>query len=281
MAVGRITWLVLGAVLFVVPSVFAQSEFKEFLSKEDFFSANFPSTPVVTTITWETEYGAKLPARVYTATAPVPQGARKYVATVVDYNPVRQILTEKAKSCDPRDERCGGTYPIEGVGYWKNDIRGAMIYAAARYLQNPDYRLNHYMWNFLGGTGMEGNELQLFNNKDKSLTHVTIYIHHNWLYVFEETNPAGYPPPGLFVQSVMLKESDGSNGRHFGVYFNGPTVDPLESKSCTVGYIPNERGTINTCLTLPADRRFQQGPNYSVEDTAATQPRERRPAEGQ
>src|SRR2546430_14906682 len=46
---------------------------------------------------------------------------------------------------------------------------------------------------------------------------------------------SGYPPPGLFVQSISLKESDGTNARHFGVYFNGPTVDPLEAKACTGG----------------------------------------------
>jgi len=266
MAARRIASLVLGALLFVVPTVSAQSTYKEFVSKEALFAANFPNTPVATTITWETEYGAKIPALVYTSTASSPQGTRKYVMTMVDYNPVRQIAAERAKSCDPRDERCGGTYPIEGVGYWKNDLRGAMIYAAAKYIQNDNYKVNHYMWNFLGGQGMEANELQLVNTKDKSLTHVTFYMHHNRLYIAEETTPAGYPPPGLFVQSITLKESDGTTSRHFGVYFNGPTIDPVESKSCTGGYLPGVESA-NKCLSLPADVRFQQGQNFSVDDT--------------
>jgi len=253
--------------------------FTQWESKDDFFAANFPGTPAVTAFTWETEYGAKIPARAYTATASAPQGTRKYVMTVVDYSRIRQIQEERAKSCDPRDERCGGTYPIEGVGYWKNELRGAMIYAATKYLQNDNYRLNHYMWNFLGGQGMEANELQLVSTRDKSLTHVTIYMHHNRLYVAEETTPANYPPPGLFVQSITLRESDGTNARHFGVYFNGPTIDPAEAKACTGGYIPNNGGTINTCKSLPVDVRFQQGPNFSIDDTAATQPRENRPAQ--
>jgi len=276
MAARRMAWIVLGAMLLVAPGVFAQEEFKEFLAKDDLFAANFPGTPVLTTRMWETEYGAKIPAHVYTSTVQVPQGTRKYVVTAVDYSPVRQILTDYAKTCDPRDERCGGTFPLEGAGYWKNDLRGAMMFAATKYITNPDYRVTHYMWNYLGGQGIEVNELQATSNKDQSRTHVTIYMHHNRLYVMEETTPANYPPPGLFVQSMSLKESDGTNARHFGVYFNGPTVDPLEARACTGGGggpapapgTPRPNG----CLTLPADVRFQQGPNFSVNDTAATQP---------
>jgi len=285
MVARRIAWIVVGAVLFVAPSVFAQSEFVEFLSKEDHFAANFPGTPVVSNITWETEYGAKIPARAYTVTDKVRQGPRRYVATVIDYSPVRQILTERAKDCDPRDERCGGTFPLEGVGYWKNDLRGAMMFAASKWITSYEYHVMDYHWNYLGGQGIEVNQLQVINLKDKALTHISIYMHHNRLYVLEETVPAGYPPPGLFVQSIGLKETDGSNARHFGVYFNGPTVDPIEAKACTAGGGGGQANTgaprVNACKTLPADVRFQQGPNFNVDDTEATQPREPRPAAAQ
>ena len=71
---------------------FAQ-EWRTFTSMEDRFSANYPGEPEVTEILWETEYGAMLPGRVYT----VEQGANKYAATVVDYNPIVEILTEQGK----------------------------------------------------------------------------------------------------------------------------------------------------------------------------------------
>ena len=61
MAARRIACMVLGAGLLLAPPVSAQEQFREFISQEDLFSANFPGTPVVTNIMWETEYGAKIP----------------------------------------------------------------------------------------------------------------------------------------------------------------------------------------------------------------------------
>ena len=93
----RIALIMLGALLLIAPVTFAQ-QFAEWESKQDLFAANFPGVPTMTSITWETEYGAGIPARVYRATLP---GPRTYSVTVVNYNPVQQILTERAKSCPP------------------------------------------------------------------------------------------------------------------------------------------------------------------------------------
>jgi hypothetical protein len=133
---------------------FAQ-EWREFTSKEDLFGCNFPGEPDVRNITWETEYGASLPARVYT----VKQGPSTYSVTVVDYRPVKDILTEKSKNCPQGLERCNGLTSFAGPGYWKNDVRGAMVYAAFRIIQR-DIKLTHYMWSFLGYEAVESNELQ-------------------------------------------------------------------------------------------------------------------------
>jgi len=199
--------------------------FKQFESKEDLFGANFPGDPVVTNITWETEYGARLPAHVYTGTLP---GPRTYSVTAIDYNPVQKILEAKAKTCpDQADERCTGNTSFSGAGYWRNDVRGAMLYAASKFLLS-DIKLTHITWNYLGFEGVEVNELQFTNNKDKSRNFVNIYMHHSHLYVVQETTPANYPPPGLFVQSVSLNEADGRKANHERVYFNGNEIAPEE-----------------------------------------------------
>lgn len=224
MTARRIAVTVVLALMAMSRASLAQQEWREFVSKEDFFGCNFPGEPVVVTVTWTTEYGAELPARVYTVT----QGPRTYSVTAVDYNPVQQMLTDKAKSCPPRVERCLGATSFAGAGYWKTDVRGAMIYAAFKYMQR-DIKLTHYMWSFLGGQAVEANELQFTNNKDQSRTFVSIYMHHNRLYIMEETSPANYPPPGIFVQSMSLREQDGSLAYHERVYFNGPEVDPTET----------------------------------------------------
>jgi hypothetical protein len=235
MAAKHIALAVVASWIWIAPA-FAQ-QFREWESKQDLFSANFPGEPTVMNITWETEYGARIPARVYTATLP---GPRSYSVTVVDYKPVQEILTAKAKSCtDQTDERCTGNTSFPGAGYWKNDVRGAMIYAAAKYLKRDDLKMTHYAWSFLGTQSVENNELQFVNTKDKSRTYVNIFMHHNVLYLMEETTPANAPPPGLFVQSMTLKESDGTTARHYGVYFNGPTIDPVEATTCSTILFPN------------------------------------------
>ncbi len=214
---------------------FAQ-EWRTFTSMEDRFSANFPGEPEVAEILWESEYGAMLPGRVYT----VEQGASKYSATVVDYNPIEEILTEKGKTCPPGLEGCEGTTAARrsdnnGAGYWKTDIRGAMIYVTSQYLKR-DVTVTDYMWNWLG-QGPEVHQLQLINNADQARIFVNIYMHHNWLYILEETAPENGPPPAIFHQSISLFEEDGSRASHGGLYFNAPEVDP--DQKFTFGGGPN------------------------------------------
>ena len=48
-----------------------------------------------------------------------------------------------------------------------------------------DAKVTHYMWNFIDL--VEGHQLQLTNNKDKSRTFVAIYMHENRLYILEGT----------------------------------------------------------------------------------------------
>ena len=45
------------------------------------------------------------------------------------------------------------------------------------------------MWNFMDL--VDGHQLQLTNNADKSRTFVSIYMHMNKLYIMEGTVPAG------------------------------------------------------------------------------------------
>src|SRR5215207_6960379 len=123
----------------------AQSTWRESISKQDRFGANFPGEPVVTPITWTSEQGAVVPARVYSVT----NGPARYSMTVVDYNLVKNQLIERAKGCPPDTERCLGRTAFSGDGYWKNDLRGAMIYAAFQYMKRG-FKVDHYMWNHLG-----------------------------------------------------------------------------------------------------------------------------------
>src|SRR6266850_6953380 len=64
----RLTPLVPAAfALFISAPSFAQ-EWIEFASRADRFTCNFPVQPTITETTYRSEYGADLPARVYSAT---------------------------------------------------------------------------------------------------------------------------------------------------------------------------------------------------------------------
>ena len=199
-------------------------EWTEFANQEDRFTCNFPGEPSVTETTWLSEYGADLPARVYAAEV----GPSRYTVTVADYNHAERILVEKASNCPPGAERCSGG-GLTGEGYWRHDVRGAIIYATWTFLQR-DARVTHLGYNSVDR--VEGYQLHLTNNADQSRTFVSIYMHENKLYVLEGTVPPGYPEPALFQQSLGWLDENGMGLRYQSTYSNGfPVPAPVERSS--------------------------------------------------
>lgn len=185
----------------------------EYANREDRFTCNFPGQPEVTETTWVSEFGAELPARVYAAEL----GQGRYSVTVVDYNHAQRILTERAEDCPPGAERCSGG-DLTGEGYWRHDVRGAMLFATWKFLQR-DAQVTHLGYNSVDR--VEGHQIHLTNNADESRTFVSIYMHENKLYVLEGTVPAGYPDPALFQQSLGWLDENGISLRYESTYSNG------------------------------------------------------------
>jgi hypothetical protein len=206
-------------VLSIGAAVFAQ-EWVEFVSREDRFTITFPVKPTVTQTTYKSQFGADLPARIYSA----QQGQSRFSATVVDYSNIEAILAEKAKSCPPGAETCRGGGSSTGPGYSWADRAGAVIHATWQFMQR-DAKVTHYMWNFIDL--VEGHQLQLTNNKDQSRTFVAIYMHQNRLYILEGTVPEGDPEPGLFQQSLGFVDNDGNGVRYRDYYDNDYPPPPL------------------------------------------------------
>jgi hypothetical protein len=202
-------------VLSVSRPAFTQ-EWIEFASQDERIACLFPAQPKVTETSWASEYGAVLPARVYSVT----QGQRRYSLTVVDYNPVERLLVEKSKSCPAGTETCQGVSDW-GLGYWKNDVRGAIVYATSKLVQR-DVKVTHLMWN--SQQMVQGQELQLTTNADQSRTFASVYMHENKLVILEATVPKGYPPPTLFTQSLSWLDESGRGIRYSTIYVNAPDV---------------------------------------------------------
>ena len=194
-------------------------EWEEFVSREDGFTANFPGKPTITETTYKSQFGADLPARVYSGTL----GPSRFSLTVVDYRPIEKILGEKAKACPAGAETCRGGLGSTGPGYSWADKAGALIYATWQFMQR-DAKVTEYNWNNIDQ--VVGHILHLTNNADKSRTYAGIYMHEDKLYISEGTVPAGYPAPGLFQQSLGWIDEEGRGIRYQTHYVNGQPKPP-------------------------------------------------------
>ena len=171
---------------------------------------------MVTTGTWITEYGVVLSSKVYTIDAPHGH----HVLTVVDYTPVERILPQKAnETCPPGAETCLGVGDT-GLGYWKNDVRGAVTYAISTLLVDKDVKVAHLMFNFMEMVG--GQEIQMVNLKDQSRTSASAYMHKNRLIFAVSTTPKGWPQSETMQQSIGWLDENGRGIRYAFLYSNEP-----------------------------------------------------------
>jgi hypothetical protein len=188
----------------------------EFTSLEERFTAVFPGKPTIAETPWLSQFGAVLPSRVYTVT----QGQSRFVITVVDYRLVERVQVEKARACPEGANTCQGI-PDWGIGYWKNDVRGAIVYGASKFLMR-DVKVTEIIWN--GIALVQGQALQLTNNADQSRTFVGVYMHDNRLVVVEATVPPAYPAPVAFTESIGWIDERGRAVRYQTMYVNMPDV---------------------------------------------------------
>ena len=210
----RVVTFVLASILSLSASAFAQ-DWAEYINRDDGFRVDFPGQPTVTQTTYTSEYGADLPARVYS----VVRGPDRYSITVVDYREIQRIADERAKKTCPTtfgDERACGLANA-GRGYWKEELGGALLHAMYAFITR-DAKVTHLAWAWQDL--IEGIELQLLNNADQSRTFAHVSMHKNRLYILEGTVPGNYPPPGLFQQSMGYVDENGRAVRYQSVYSN-------------------------------------------------------------
>ena len=192
----------------------AAQEWDLYVNTQDGFKVNFPGQPKVTATTWKSQMDYVLPARVYSA----DRGREHYSLTVVDYSGLEQQGIERSKKCPPGNEQCReNAGPVIGPGYWKQDERGAIVYASLKLLQR-DVKVTGFTYDWQDM--VEGNFLQLTNNADQSRTFAYVAMHEHKLYILEGTVPKGYPEPGLFQQSMGWVDKDGNGIRYQMIYSN-------------------------------------------------------------
>jgi hypothetical protein len=209
-----------GALVAVLAIPVSAQEWFDFKSQLDRFSCNFPSQPTVTETVYESEYGSRLPARVYTAA----DGQSRYSMTVVDYSDTERQLAERAKNCVEDAVTCKRNLNnVESRA--QLDRVGAITYATGR-LIDADVRVTMLVTSWMDW--VEGHHLQFVNNADMSKTSASIYMHEDKLYIMVGTVPPGYPEPALFQDSLGFLDEKGQGIRYRSLYRNGFPAPPRQ-----------------------------------------------------
>ena len=200
----RVTTM-LFSLLLSMPGVAAAQQWEEFVFPQDGFTINFPGKPRVTEMTWKSQLGYTMPARVYSA----EKGPERFTATVVDYSSLEQQGIARWKACPPGNAQCRDGGPTIGPGYWKQDERGAIVFALAKYLKRP-LQVTDYAWDWQDM--VEGHGLQLKGDGRRTLVYVS--MHERKLYILEASAPEEHAEPGLFQQSIGYLDKDGKKIRY-------------------------------------------------------------------
>ncbi len=184
--------LITASILCFVSPAFAQGWVK-FTNELDRFAIDVPGDGLqMQETTYESEYGATFPARVYL----YEDGGGRYSVTVVDFTDAQRIHSERANKTSADD----------GSLYWAVDVLGSIAYAAWN-IRKKGGEVTYDAWHYI--QRVEGHQLQI-TNEDQSRTYAAIYLHETRLYILEATVPPGSPPPVIFQQSLTLFDDEGN-----------------------------------------------------------------------
>ena len=191
--------------LLSIPGVAIAQEWEVYVNLQEGFGVNFPGQPRIAETTWQSQLGYTLPARVYSA----ERGRERFAVTVVDYSSLEEQGIARWEQCPSGNSQCRDGGETIGPGYWKQDERGAMVYAVAKYLKGP-YEVTDYAWDWQDM--VEGVGLQLKGDGTRTLVHIA--MHERKLYILEAVAPEDVPEPGIFTQSLIWLDKDGKRIRY-------------------------------------------------------------------
>ena len=198
----RLTLLMVAPCVLLLAQPAGAQEWTEYENRADRFTVPAPGAPKVDTITWDSEYGAKFPGRVYRW----EHGPNRYSVTVVDYSDAERIHSQ-----------LNHVAYQGGPGYWTIDIMASIDYAAARYRQRPGVKVTYDAWHYI--ERVTGHALQL-TNPDGTQSYIAIYLHDNRLYILDATAPESAAPPIIFQQSFGFLDANGKPVQYKEFYFN-------------------------------------------------------------
>jgi len=171
-------------------------EWRDFVSTEDGFRVRVPGEFTVTQTTWDSEYGAVMPARIYL----YEDGSSSYKLTVADYTDAYRIHAARENRSEADTLRI----------YWEVDVLASVVYAASMIRQRPG-RIAFNAYHYIGR--VPGEQIQMIY-PDESRLYAAVYLHAGKLYVLEATTPPNAPPPVVYQQSLAWVDENGNEIRY-------------------------------------------------------------------
>jgi hypothetical protein len=169
--------LATAALALMISGAALAQEFIVFVDREKRFAVNLPGQPQVEDFTYETEYGASIPARRYTAA----RGDDKYIVTVLDYNDAGTPLT---------------------------DVRGSIAFNATKYRQLGKVTFDGYQ----EIDRIPGLQLAIMTPEGRRI-YVGLNLYDKRLYMLEANLPGNRPPPEHFRASLQVLDAEGQSIR--------------------------------------------------------------------
>ena len=188
-------------VLFVILSSLcavaaSAQEWRDYLSTQDGFQIRVPGDFTITETTWNSEYGAVMPARIYL----YEDDSGTYKLTVVDYTDAYRIHAAR------EDRTEADTLRV----YWEVDVYASVVYAASMIRARPG-KVAFNAYHYIGR--VPGEQIQMVY-PDESRLYAGIYLHLGKLYVLEVTVPPNSPPPVVYQQSLGWVDANGNEIRY-------------------------------------------------------------------
>jgi len=193
----RLISLIPAALIVSLAQPVSAQDWARFTSIDDGFSANYPGSPKVETITYTTEYRQQLPGKVYSASDPLG----RYSTTVVDYRNIEKLHADRAAKC-----RAAGGDGDSCQNDFRVELAGATDHAVWNYMKRDGVKFTHYMYYFV--ELVSGRLIQM-TNPDKTRTFAAIHQHAGRLYIHEATVASGMPDPILFMQGLAWADDKG------------------------------------------------------------------------
>jgi len=203
--------IVLAAVGLVVAlcALSAQAQqWGQYLAFEDLFSIGFPGEPAIEATTYETEFGATLPARVYKA----EDIFGTYAVTAVDWRGADEQHAAAYEGCivSTGDLRGGENPGLCSRNTLRSEVDGAMLHAMFDLIRRGG-EVTYF--GQMDAEEVEGLRVSI-HNSDGSLTIGAAHWHENRLYIIEVTAPDGAPTPNSFPVSMGFLDEEGRRVRY-------------------------------------------------------------------